>query len=155
MALAIPQEVLDLQQAQVVPASSILTTTISQNYTGKYTALNLYNNKTHNQLNVIGVRVRINNAADTRVNVEDGTLLLTPAMAAGASLTISTGNMKILENFPIEALNVEGTSRVYVPVWWENFNPATSQILIQGLPTFTNNRSLEITLIHSRILGTM
>lgn len=149
----IPQQIVALQAAQVIPFQTTLTASVQTAQSGRAGSLNLSVNKTHNQMNVIGVVVRVNVTGTDNKYSENGNKIITDAQAAAMFLQISHGATQIIENIPLEKLVVGGvgSSLVYVPVYWKDYNPAYSNIIITTGVTFSEVRDVELILIHSEL----
>ena len=146
----IPQQIVELQQAQTVPFQTTLTASVQTTQSGRAGSVNLSINKTHNQLKVIGVAVRINDSSDNMYS-ENGNKLITVAQARVMFLQISHGSTQIIENMPLEKLSTSSAGLVYIPVYWEDYNPAYSNVIISFGVTFSEIRDIELILIHSEL----
>ena len=146
----IPSQIVELQKAQVVPFQTTLTASVQTTQSGRAGSVNLSINKTHNQLKVIGVAVRINDSSDNMYS-ENGNKLITAAQARVMFLQISHGSTQIIENMPLEKLSTSTSGFIYVPVYWEDYNPSYSNVIISFGVTFSEIRDVELILVHSEL----
>ena len=168
----ISTNVLEMQKAQIIPASSTITIPITvARSTGKQSSYSLLNNTTHNDIDVIGVALRVSDfygdgysgatSSDAaKVGViaakdSTGTMLLTKQCCSVGFLNIAFNDKDnkvkvIVENIPLSQL-IPTNFMVYVPVFWERFNAGKSTLFFtdpNGL-LMGGDRSFELTLIHS------
>lgn len=148
--IKIPSQIVEVQQGQIIPFQTTLTASVQTAQSGRAGSINLSINKTHNQLNVIGVAVRLNGTADNKYS-ENGNKLITETQAAAMFLQISHGATQIVENMPLEKFVCTGGNLVYVPVYWADFNPSYSNVIITTGVTFSEIRDIELILIHSEL----
>lgn len=138
-----------LQAAQCVPQESeiVLSVPITP-VAGTLRSLNLNTNKTHNNVDIIGLAVRVADSNDNSYS-SLGNKLINLAILNCAKLEIWDGVKAVLESIPL-AMLVPPAGCVYVPVIIKNFNPGTSKILFNSpLLTTTEVRDIEISLIRS------
>ena len=132
------------QAANVIPQQSYLVVPVPVG-TGQR-SLSLVTNQTHNNTDIIGLKIRVADAADTSFSM-NGNKLADATIINCGFLKIYNGNTKILESMPLSSLiPLDGQS--YVPVKIDVFTPGSSEVVLTNAALTTSvPRDIEIILV--------
>lgn len=146
----IPQGIVEIQKAQIIPRSTTMKATIKAGAVAK-TGLVLENKtENYNNKNIIGIALRVNAASGTETS-SNGNLLIEQNWADNTFLELKNGSTTILDNICIAQL-IPPTGKNYVPVFIEIFSPSTSKFTFSGsLTDGSDDRDIELILIHSEL----